>query len=106
MIYTSCETKLKRTLANIPSVAKIKTSLVLSRAEFDVSTAQISVDKAVVRLQNAIGFECQKLSRDGHELEILSPGVSEKLLEQLPPGILSINPTTDTTFNSQFHGKA
>jgi heavy metal translocating P-type ATPase len=97
MTCTGCETKLERTLANIPGVSKIKTSLVLSRAEFVVSTAQISIDEAVVRLQKATGFECQKLSQDGHELEILSPSVSEKLLEQLPPGILSINPTTDAT---------
>ncbi|KAE9364248.1 copper-translocating P-type ATPase [Stipitochalara longipes BDJ] len=79
MTCTGCETKLERTLANIPGISKIKTSLVLARAEFDVSTAQISVDEAVVRLQKATGFECQKLSRDGHELEILPPGISENL---------------------------
>jgi len=98
MTCTSCETKLERTLANIRGVSKIKTSLLLSRAEFDVNTTQISVDGTVARLQRATGFECQKLSKDGHELEILSPGVQETLLKQLPPGVLSIDPTTDATF--------
>ncbi|KAH8752182.1 E1-E2 ATPase-domain-containing protein [Hyaloscypha finlandica] len=98
MTCTGCETKLERTLANIRGVSKIKTSLVLSRAEFDVNTTQTSIDGAVARLQRATGFECQKLSKDGHELEVLSPGVREILLQQLPPGVLSIDPTTNATF--------
>ncbi|KAJ8060792.1 hypothetical protein OCU04_011093 [Sclerotinia nivalis] len=98
MTCTGCETKLERTLANISGVSKIKTSLVLSRAEFYFSSAQMSVNEAVVRLQKATGFECRKLTQEGHELEILSPGLSENLLGKLPPGVLSINPTTDGTF--------
>ncbi|CAD6448878.1 1067c97c-fb72-4527-8865-d654f3c5252e [Sclerotinia trifoliorum] len=97
MTCTGCETKLERTLANIPGVSKIKTSLVLSRAEFYFSSAQISVNEAVLRLQKATGFECRKLTQEGHELEILSPGLSENLIGKLPPGVLSINPTTDGT---------
>ncbi|EDN93271.1 hypothetical protein SS1G_09137, partial [Sclerotinia sclerotiorum 1980 UF-70] len=47
MTCTGCETKLERTLANIPGVSEIKTSLVLSRAEFYFSSAQMSVNEAV-----------------------------------------------------------
>ena len=98
MTCTGCEVKLERSLANIAGVSNIKTSLTSLRAEFDVSTAEISIDEAVARLQKATGFECQRLSQNGHELEVLPPNASEKLLEKLPPGILSINRTADATF--------
>ncbi|RDW65043.1 hypothetical protein BP6252_10694 [Coleophoma cylindrospora] len=97
MTCTGCETKLERTLANIRGVSKIKTSLVLSRAEFDVDITQISVNGAVTRLQKATGFECQRLSTDGHELEILLPDAPETVLQHLPQGVLSIDPTTYAT---------
>lgn len=102
MTCTGCETKLERTLANIAGVSMIKTSLVLTRAEFDVSTAQISIDEVVKRLQKATGFECQKLSQDGHELEIMMTSIPAKLLEQYPPGILSISVTPDASLKISY----
>ena len=107
MTCTGCETKLERTLAHIRGVSNVKTSLVLSRAEFDVNTAQISIDQAVARLQRATGFECQKLSKDGHELEILLSGIQDTLFTQLPPGVLGIEPANATfkiTYDPQVVG--
>lgn len=102
MTCTGCETKLERTLVNIPGVSKIKTSLVLSRAEFHINPAQISCEEAVQRLQKATGFECQKISQTGHELEVMSPPTRERLPKHLPSGVLSLSSATDTTIKISY----
>jgi heavy metal translocating P-type ATPase len=105
MTCTGCETQLERTLANIPGISNIKTSLLLCRAEFDVSTGQISIDDAVVRLQRATDFSCQVVSQNasGHELEVLALGFENILLKPLPFGVISINSTSDSTIKITYN---
>ena len=71
MTCTGCETKLSRTLAAFPSITKLKTSLVLSRAEFDVEIGVQSVVEVVKHLERATGFRCERVADEGCSLDLV-----------------------------------
>ncbi|KAH6692573.1 copper-translocating P-type ATPase [Plectosphaerella plurivora] len=73
MTCTGCETKLKRTLATLTSVSNLKTSLVLSRAEFDLDIATATVADVKKHLERTTEFTCEKVSNKGATLDFLYP---------------------------------
>jgi Cd2+-exporting ATPase len=92
MTCTGCETKLSKSLANVAGISNIKTSLVLSRAEFDLDQRVTSAEDAAAMLKRMTGFECQRISTKGLDLDVvaLSDGI-DLLLQPHPPGILDMS---------------
>lgn len=74
MTCTGCETKLKRTLASLTSVKNLKTSLVLSRAEFDLDSSAGSVADVVKHLERTTEFKCEQVVNKGSNIDIITPG--------------------------------
>ncbi|POS78749.1 copper-translocating P-type ATPase [Diaporthe helianthi] len=74
MTCTGCETKLKRTLASLESVKNLKTSLVLSRAEFDLDSGTVSVADVVKHLERTTEFKCERVTNKGSNIDIMTPG--------------------------------
>lgn len=70
MTCTGCEKKLDRVLSGLRQVTNVKTSLVTSRAEFDLDLSVASVDQTVQHVQNATGFDCESINANGAELEL------------------------------------
>ena len=85
MTCTGCETKLSRSLRDIKSTTNIKTSLVLSRAEFDLDLGAISVEDAIAQLQKATGFSFESYVDKGQEMDILTPGDPHLFVKQKMP---------------------
>lgn len=73
MTCTGCETKLNRTLAAVPAVKNLKTSLVLSRAEFDVHLHLTAVAEVIKHLERTTEFKCERISNHGSSIDILVP---------------------------------
>lgn len=91
MTCTGCETKLFKSLSSIQSITKLQTSLVLSRAEFDIDTTVISLNDAVAQLERMTGFKCESITIKGQELDVLITENPNALLDQpLPPGVTNM----------------
>ncbi|KAH7134250.1 E1-E2 ATPase-domain-containing protein [Dactylonectria macrodidyma] len=73
MTCTGCETKLNRTLATVPAVQNLKTSLVLSRAEFNINLRLSTVDEVIKHLERTTEFKCQRLITKGESIEVIVP---------------------------------
>lgn len=65
MTCTGCETKLSRTLATLPAVLDLKTSLVLSRAEFNLDLRLGSVEDVIKHLERTTEFKCERVQNQG-----------------------------------------
>ncbi|PFH62273.1 hypothetical protein XA68_14404 [Ophiocordyceps unilateralis] len=74
MTCTGCETKLNRTLAAVDGVKDLKTSLVLSRAEFNVHLQLVSVDDVVKHLERTTEFKCERIADSGSSIDVIVPG--------------------------------
>ncbi|KAK8083162.1 hypothetical protein PG996_001943 [Apiospora saccharicola] len=74
MTCTGCETKLVRTLENIQGVKNFKTSLVMSRAEFDYDSRIVSATDLIRQLEKKTGFTCEKISTKGASIDVLPAG--------------------------------
>lgn len=83
MTCTGCETKLNRTLATMPAVRNLKTSLVLSRAEFDIDHRLVSVEDVMKHLERTTEFKCEKISNQGSSLDVLVTGEPSAFISQV-----------------------
>ena len=98
MTCTGCETKLNRTLATLAGVTSLKTSLVLSRAEFDVELSLVTVEGVMKHLERTTEFKCERLNSNGSSLEILVPGnVSAFVNGTWPAGVTDMFPVDKDT---------
>ncbi|KAJ6442196.1 copper-transporting ATPase [Purpureocillium lavendulum] len=92
MTCTGCETKLNRTLATVAGVENLKTSLVLSRAEFDVDLSLLTVESVVKHLERTTEFTCERVSNQGAVIEFIVDGNADALVEQTwPAGVTDIS---------------
>jgi Cu2+-exporting ATPase len=66
-----CETKLFRALGNVPGVQNLHTSLVLSRAEFDLDEKAGPVAEVIRAVEMSTGFVFQRVGTDGQEVDVL-----------------------------------
>lgn len=82
MTYTSCETKLSRTLDTLPAVKDLKTSLVLSRAEFNIDLRLSSVKEVMKHLERTTEFKCKRVQNQGSSLDLIIPNEPSNFISQ------------------------
>ncbi|KAK0747305.1 E1-E2 ATPase-domain-containing protein [Apiosordaria backusii] len=100
MTCTGCETKLHRTLGTLAGIKNLKTSLVLSRAEFDLENGSLAdVTKHVERTTE---FKCQRVKKGASVDAIVSGGAARLTGEQWPKGVTDIALINDTTVNISY----
>lgn len=91
MTCTGCETKLNRTLATVPAVKDLKTSLVLSRAEFNIDLRLGSVEEIMKHLERTTEFKCERVQSQGSSLDLIVPDEPSKFIGQTwPDGVLDM----------------
>lgn len=106
MTCTGCETKLVRTLSAYPPVKNLKTSLVLSRAEFDlVGTA--SVARVMKHLERTTEFKCERVTNKGSNPDLVAPGgdAAAFVSQPWPDGVTEIRVVVKRTVNVSFDAK-
>jgi Cu2+-exporting ATPase len=106
MTCTGCETKLARTLGTHPAVVNLKTSLVLSRAEFDLIGAG-SVAEVMKHVERTTEFTCQRVINQGSSLDILiPPGDAVTFINQpWPDGVIDVRVVDKKVVNVSFDAK-
>lgn len=106
MTCTGCETKLQRTLASLTSVKNLKTSLVLSRAEFDLDLSTGSVDEVMKHLERTTEFKCEKVTNQGSNIDIITPGDAINFVnDSWPLGVTDANVVSKNVMNVAFDSK-
>ncbi|KAF4339427.1 Cu2+-exporting ATPase [Fusarium beomiforme] len=103
MTCTGCEAKLNRTLATLPAVKDLKTSLVLSRAEFNIDLHLGSVDEVIKHLERTTEFKCESLQTKGSSLDFIVDGSSSEFVSQTwPEGVLDMSLVDKNTVRVSF----
>ncbi|KAI1014731.1 hypothetical protein LB503_003687 [Fusarium chuoi] len=106
MTCTGCETKLNRTLATVPAVNDLKTSLVLSRAEFNIDLRLGSVDEVIKHLERTTEFKCERLQTKGSSLDFIVNGSTSEFTGQAwPEGVLDMSAVDKDTVRVSFDPK-
>lgn len=91
MTCTGCETKLNRTLAALTSVTSLKTSLVLSRAQFDIDLSRSSVSDVVKHLERTTEFKCERINSHGSNIDVVTPcDAAEFIKRDWPIGVTAV----------------
>ncbi|PNP75583.1 hypothetical protein FNYG_10992 [Fusarium nygamai] len=106
MTCTGCETKLNRTLATVPAVNDLKTSLVLSRAEFNIDLRLGSVDEVIKHLERTTEFKCERLQTKGSSLDFIVNGSTAEFIGQKwSEGVLDMSLVDKDTVRVSFDPK-
>ncbi|RYO94976.1 hypothetical protein DL766_002019 [Monosporascus sp. MC13-8B] len=106
MTCTGCETKLSRTLAVVPGIRNLKTSLILSRAEFDLDVAANSVTEVVKHLERTTEFTCERVSDRGATIDVIPSGDCEEFLKRdYPLGVSEMTLIDEETVRVAFDAK-
>ncbi|MCJ1233585.1 hypothetical protein MMC14_001543 [Varicellaria rhodocarpa] len=80
-----CETKLFRSLRDIPGMHNLHTSLVLSQAEFDLDEKAGPVPEIIKSVEKNTGFTCQQLSSQGQDIDVVVDGDAKAFVERKYP---------------------
>ncbi|KAJ6147488.1 hypothetical protein N7497_009470 [Penicillium chrysogenum] len=103
MTCTGCETKLNRTLATVTGVKNLKTSLVLSRAEFDLDLNLSTVDFVIKHLERTTEFKCETITSNGSTMDIIVSGDPSSIVNQTwPEGVTDISLVENCTLRVSF----
>ncbi|CAG7561597.1 unnamed protein product [Fusarium equiseti] len=106
MTCTGCETKLNRTLATVPAVNDLKTSLVLSRAEFNIDLCLGSVDEVIKHLERTTEFKCERIQTQGSNLDFCVDGSTLEFMGQTwPKGVVDMTVLDKSTVRVTFDPK-
>ncbi|KAB8219544.1 E1-E2 ATPase-domain-containing protein [Aspergillus novoparasiticus] len=105
MTCTGCETKLKRTLGTLQSVQNLKTSLVLSRAEFDLDVSVQSFDEVLTYLERTTQFKYERATDRGSRLDVIVPNASEFMKRAWARGVTEMTLVDDRTISVSFDAK-
>ncbi|KAK8145356.1 hypothetical protein G3M48_004531 [Beauveria asiatica] len=106
MTCTGCETKLSRTLASVPAVKDLKTSLVLSRAEFNLDLRLGSVAEVIKHLERTTEFKCERIQNQGSSLDLIVPSEPSEFIDQAwPDGIIEMVAVDKQTVRVTFDPK-
>ena len=98
-----CETKLFRALRGIPGVHNLNTSLVLSKAEFDLDEKAGHVDEVIKTVEKSTGFACKRVNDEGQELDVLVDGDAKAFIErEYPKGIMQLSAIDKRTVRIAF----
>ncbi len=106
MTCTGCETKLSRTLASVPAVKDLKTSLVLSRAEFNIDLRLGSVAEVIKHLERTTEFKCERIQNQGSSLDLIVSIEPSKFINQSwPDGVVDMVAVDKQTVRATFDPK-
>ncbi|KAL6235020.1 hypothetical protein BDW75DRAFT_210835 [Aspergillus navahoensis] len=105
MTCTGCEAKLKRTLGTLQSVQNLKTSLVLSRAEFDLNVGIQSLDEVLRHLEKTTEFKYERVTDRGSSVDVIVPNASEFVKQDWPRGVTMMTLVDEQTVNVAFDPK-
>lgn len=105
MTCAGCETNLKRTLGGLVSVSNLKTSLLQSKAEFDLDMSSSTLEAVMKHLERTTEFKCEQVTNQGvSSVDILAPNPSEFINEHedWPVGVKEMTPVDQKTVNIAF----
>lgn len=103
---TGCETKLFKSLQGIPGIRNLRTSLVLSQAEFDFDENAGLVAEVIISVEKATGFTCQRLNNKGQEIEVVVEGDVKVFVERkYPNGVLQVVASDKQTVRITYDAK-
>ena len=106
MTCTGCETKLSRTLATLPALTNIKTSLVLSRAEFDLDVGTTSAVEVMKHLERTTEFKCERVTNQGSRLDLICHGNPNDVVKSdWPNGVTEVQVVDQKTIRVDFDAK-
>lgn len=97
MTCSGCETKLQLMLSKHPAVKNLKTSLVLSRAEFELDLRAESVDGIIRHIERTTEFKCEKIQTQGFRVDFTVHNAADFVRSQLPKGVASMSAVDRTT---------
>ncbi|KAM7194812.1 copper-translocating P-type ATPase [Rhypophila sp. PSN 637] len=98
MTCSGCETKLFRTLGKVDNIKNLKTSLVLSRAEFDLDLRSGSVQEVIKHLERATEFKCERITNQGSSVDVVPPCPAVNFVkQQWPDGVTDMTVVDKTT---------
>lgn len=106
MTCTGCETILNRSLGSLSAISNIKTSLFLSKAEFDLSgPASVNGIDIIKTIENMTGFICTKMTQSGQDLDIIVSGNVQEFAckEDLPFGVTELTVLDKNTIRVTYH---
>ncbi|MCJ1289985.1 hypothetical protein MMC34_001520 [Xylographa carneopallida] len=111
MTCTGCEKKLLKSVNSLQLVQNITTSLSMEQVQFDldVSRSTLTVDEIVTSIEKMTGFACIRISRSGHNLDVLVKGsVQDFVGRGCPFGVASVaaidKSTVRLTYNPSIVG--
>jgi len=103
---TGCEAKLYRALTYLPGVHNVRTSLVLSQAEFDLEHSAGPIDELARSITRLTGFTCQLLGTEGQEIDVIVDVDVRNFVErQYPPGVLQMSVTGKGTIRVAYDAR-
>ncbi|KAJ4297591.1 hypothetical protein N0V90_005484 [Kalmusia sp. IMI 367209] len=106
MTCTGCETKLSRTLSTIPALSRLRTSLVLSRVEFDLEVGAQSVAEVMKHLERTTEFKCERVTNQGSTIDLIYNGnVAEFVKGDCPKGVVEVRVVDKKTIRVDFDAK-
>ncbi|KAL2826438.1 E1-E2 ATPase-domain-containing protein [Aspergillus cavernicola] len=105
MTCTGCETKLNRTLGTLQSVKNLKTSLVLSRAEFDLDLGVQTLPEVFKYLERTTEFKYEKVTGRGSSVDIIVTDAAEFMKQDWPRGVTEMTIVDNQTINVAFDAK-
>lgn len=106
MTCTGCETKLQMSLAKLSSVKHLKTSLLLSRAEFDLDLSGGTVSEVMKHLERTTEFKCEKVSHQGSNVDLITPcNAYQFITRDWPIGVTDMTVIGKNTVNVAFDVK-
>ncbi|KAK5527418.1 hypothetical protein LTR25_011214, partial [Vermiconidia calcicola] len=82
-----CETKLFKSLHDVPGVCNLRTSLVLSQAEFDLDEKARPVAEVIKAVEKNTGFVCQKLNNQGQDVDVIVDDAKAFVARKYPEGV-------------------
>ena len=98
-----CETKLFRALHGLRGVHNLHTSLILSKAEFDLDQKADPIHEIISAVEKSTGFACKRLNGIGQELDVLIDGDAKAFIERkYPEGIFQLSATDKRTVRITF----
>ncbi|KAK7936783.1 hypothetical protein LTR80_011007 [Exophiala xenobiotica] len=77
----------KRSLHDIPGVCNLRTSLVLSQAEFDLDEQAGPVAEVIKAVEKNTGFACQRLNNEGQEVDVVVDDAKAFVEHKYPDGV-------------------
>jgi heavy metal translocating P-type ATPase len=106
MTCTGCETKLSRTLATLPAVTGLKTSLVLARAEFDLDAGVSSALEVIKHLERTTEFKCERVTNQGSSLDLVCHGDPANVVNgDWPDGVTEVKTVDRKTIRVAYDAK-